>query len=130
MAVDLEIVIDASAAVCYLRRERGWEKFPEHIPGGVMSVVNYAEVVQRILREHSDAPARVQTLVDAGLRLIDADTSLALAAAELEQPTRSQGVSVADRFCLALGMTRNSPVLTADRPWKSLGLPVDIRLLR
>ena len=128
--MDPEVVIDASAAICYLRRERGWENVPQYLPIGIMSAVNYAEVFQRTLREHANAEARVQVLIDSGLRLIDADAALARTAAELESRTRGQGVSLADRFCLALAMTRGSPVLTADRPWAALGFPIDIRLLR
>jgi ribonuclease VapC len=126
----VETVIDASAALCYVRRERGWENFPAYLPLGVMSVVNYAEVVQRLLRENANGTARAQALLDAGLRLADADHDAAVSAAALEGATRRQGVSLADRFCLSLGIRRGLPVLTADRPWDDLGLPVEIKLLR
>ncbi|MBS0470903.1 MAG: PIN domain-containing protein [Proteobacteria bacterium] len=128
--MDSEIVIDASVALCYLRRERGWEGVPQHLPIASMSVVNYAEVFQRLLRESADAGPRAQLLIDMGLRLIDADPVLARAAAELEAPTRGQGISLADRFCIALAMLRQVPLLTADKPWAALGLGIDIRLLR
>jgi ribonuclease VapC len=126
----VETVIDASAAVCYIRRERGWDNFPPYLPLGIMSVVNYAEVVQRLLRENANGETRAQALLDAGLLLIDADRDVAVAVAMLEGTTRQQGVSLADRFCLALAMSRKLPVLTADRPWDALGLPVEIKLLR
>ena len=130
MALDSEIVIDASSALCFLRRERGWEDFPQHIPIGIMSVLNYTEVVQRLLRDGPDGEARATLLVEFGLRLIDVDLQTALGAARLEGPTRRQGVSLADRICLALGLDRGLAVLTADRAWASLGLAIDIRLLR
>ncbi|MEJ1969176.1 MAG: type II toxin-antitoxin system VapC family toxin [Rhizomicrobium sp.] len=125
-----EIVIDASSAVCFLRCERGWENFFEYLPGSIMSVVNYAEVVQRLLRDDPVAELRASGLVGSGLKLVDLDLDTALAAARLEGSTRSQGVSLADRVCLALAMGRKLPVLTADKPWTELSLPVDIKLLR
>jgi PIN domain nuclease of toxin-antitoxin system len=128
--LDGEIVIDASVALCYLRRERGWEDVPKHLAIASMSVVNYAEVFQRLLRERADAEPLVQLLIDMGLRLIDADPVLARAAAELETPTRGLGISLADRFCIALAMLRQVPLLTADKPWAALRLGIDIRLLR
>lgn len=38
--------------------------------------------------------------------------------------------ALADRACLALALDRDLPVLTADRVWTQLGLPLDIRLIR
>jgi ribonuclease VapC len=130
VALDDEIVIDSSSALCFLLRERGWEAFPDYVPTGIMSVINYAEVVQRLLREDANAELRAGALVVAGLRLIDVDLDAALGAARLENVTRKQGISLGDRICLALGIDRKLPVLTADKPWKDLGLPVEIRLLR
>ena len=130
MALDSEIVIDASAALCFLQRERGWEGFLNFAPFGVMCVVNYAEVVQRLLRYDPGGEARAEALTRFGLRLIDAKLDLAVAAAKLEAPTRSQGVSLGDRFCLAFAMERKAAVLTTDKPWKHLGLPIEIEFLR
>jgi PIN domain nuclease of toxin-antitoxin system len=95
-----------------------------------MCVVNYAEVVQRLLRYDADGEMRARSLIDFGLRLVDAGIDVALGAARLETPTRSQGISLGDRFCLAFAMERKAPVLTTDKPWKSLGLPIELRFLR
>ncbi len=130
MALDAEIVIDSSSALCFLLRERGWEAFPAYVPNGIMSVVNYAEVVQRLLRDDPDAELRAGVLVVAGLRLIDVDLDVALGAARLEHGTRSQGIPMGDRICLALAIDRKLPVLTADKPWRELNLPVEVRLIR
>jgi PIN domain nuclease of toxin-antitoxin system len=130
MALDGETVIDSSSALCFLLRERGWEVFSDFVPAGIMSVVNYAEVVQRLLREDANAELRAGALVVAGLRLIDVDLDVAIGAARLESSTRKQGISLGDRICLALGIERKLPVLTADKPWKDLRLPVEIKLLR
>jgi PIN domain nuclease of toxin-antitoxin system len=56
---------------------------------------------------------------------VDADT-----AAKLWPQTRRCGLSLADRACLSLGLRLNLPVLTCDRAWAGLALPLEIQLLR
>jgi PIN domain nuclease of toxin-antitoxin system len=51
-------------------------------------------------------------------------------AGDLVRQTRAFGLSLGDRACLALGMELGAPVYTADRAWKKLGLPVQIRVIR
>jgi ribonuclease VapC len=48
----------------------------------------------------------------------------------LHAETRRTGVSLGDRFCLALARELSLPALTADRRWKDLGLGVEIQLIR
>jgi len=51
-------------------------------------------------------------------------------AGRLWQQTRQLGLSLGDRACLSLGHNLQAPVLTADRAWTTLDLPVIIHLLR
>jgi PIN domain nuclease of toxin-antitoxin system len=39
-------------------------------------------------------------------------------------------LSLADRACLSQGLRLNLPVLTCDRAWAGLALPLEIQLLR
>jgi ribonuclease VapC len=55
---------------------------------------------------------------------------LAFQAAALKASTRFLGLSFADRACLALGQMRNLPVITGDRNWLKLQLPVERILFR
>ena len=130
MALDPEIVVDASSALAFLLREPGWQDAPRHFSRGIMLSINYAEVVQRARRYGGNGDLCEPILRGKGLTFIDTDMATAHAAGELELTTRGQGISLADRFCIALAMRRKCPLLTTDRAWKELGLPVDLRMLR
>ena len=58
------------------------------------------------------------------------DPAQATVAGGLVASTRSVGLSLGDRACLALAMLLKAPVYTTDRLWKKLHLGVEIRLLR
>jgi hypothetical protein len=55
---------------------------------------------------------------------------LALLAASLVTSTKEFGLSLGDRACLALAMSRGLPVLTTESRWERVALPVDVRLIR
>jgi PIN domain nuclease of toxin-antitoxin system len=54
----------------------------------------------------------------------------AAAAPSLASAGKPLGLSLADRCCLALAVTRRQPVLTADAAWRSLTADIDIVLIR
>ena len=37
---------------------------------------------------------------------------------------------IAERACLSLGMRLDIPILTSDRVWVTLGLPLDVQVIR
>jgi PIN domain nuclease of toxin-antitoxin system len=128
--VQTEHVVDASAALAFLLGETGGDVVAPCLPGGLISAVNLAEVAQRCWRLGHDPTPYVDRLTGAGLRVVAADMLAARLAADLERLTRPYGLSLADRFCLALALDRSLPVLTSDRPFQQLGLPISIILIR
>jgi PIN domain nuclease of toxin-antitoxin system len=62
--------------------------------------------------------------------VIDVTADRALGAGRIHERTRGRGISMGDRFCLALAEELGLPVVTGDRRWKDLGLPLDVRLIR
>ncbi len=122
-------VLDASAVLAFLHRERGGDVAARHLVSAVVSTVNWSEVLQKAL-SRGVAPARVRQLEMVGLELAQFTPLQAALAADLWFATRSAGLSLADRACLALGMDRHLPVLTADRRWSELGLDLEIASIR
>ena len=54
----------------------------------------------------------------------------AAVAASFRPATRYLNCSFADRACLATGLTRGLPVVTADRDWATVDLGVEVVIFR
>ena len=123
------IVLDASAILAVIIGEPGQEKLsPSLLADAVISTVNLAEV-QGKLESLGWTPDEAWEDSTGLLReAIPFTEPHARAAGELLAQTRSLGLSLGDRACLALGIALNAPVYTADRTWKKLkpGIPIHV----
>jgi PIN domain nuclease of toxin-antitoxin system len=113
-----------------LHKELGADSVAEKLPNAVISTVNLAEVVTKLVDAGmplDEARNAVDTL---GLRYLSFEASTAFQVAGLHKHTRSLGLSLGDRACLATGAEQNMPVVTAERSWSNLTAGVDIELIR
>jgi ribonuclease VapC len=129
-------VLDASALLCYSQREPGWERVRDALlQGATIGAANWAEVLSWHVLRGSDPQVVALELANQGLlgqllHVYPLDDALARETARLHRLTRSAGLSLADRACLALGRHLRRPVLTTDRAWKKLRLGVKIEVVR
>ena len=96
----------------------------------LITSVNWAEVLQKSLSAGVEAKGLRQELQALGLAVEPFSAGDADTAALLWPQTRNLGLSLADRACLSLALRLNLPVLTCDRIWAELTLPLRIQLLR
>ncbi len=109
------IVVDSSAVLAYLQDEPGADLVRASLQdGGVISAVNWSEVTQKVRRTDAWELART-LLLGFPLQIVSVTTDDAEAAAALW--TTGSTLSLADRFCIALGARLQLPVLSADREW-------------
>lgn len=123
-------VLDASALLAYLQDEPGSDQVEAVLPAAVISSVNWAEVVQKSIAAGAHVDGMGEDLEALGLEILPFTAEEAEIAARLWQQTRQYGLSLGDRACLGLGFRLKASVLTADRIWTALNLPVTVQSIR
>jgi PIN domain nuclease of toxin-antitoxin system len=125
-------VWDASALLSLLLREPGADKLASRLPEAAMSAVNLAEVAAKLLEVGGAPEMTRQVLQGLPIEIHELTEDQAYRTAELRASTKSLGLSLGDRACLALASSLDLPALTADRAWLELGsgLGVAVELAR
>ena len=124
-------MLDSSAVLAIIYGERGADKLtPELLANAVMSSVNLAEVHSKLVASGWDTEQAWEDCVGVVDRILPFTMDHARRTGNLIPKTRSPGLSLGDRACLALALEQNAPVYTADRSWKSLKLPIPVHVIR
>ena len=125
-------ILDASALLALLQGEPGGELVRPILADAAISALNLAEIVGHFAR-HGVSERDIRSVLDPlPVERVPFDEALAYAAGLLLPSTRSAGLSLGDRACLALAGRLGVKVLTSDRAWKPLGgtLGIDVELIR
>lgn len=127
------IVLDTSALLAILHEEPGADtvtKRLESLDTFAMSTVNASEAYGKLLARGVGS-AEAWEAVTASVPLLEPfDDEQARITGQLLPRTRSLGLSLGDRACLALAIVLKAPVYTADRAWKTLKVGVAIHVIR
>lgn len=126
----MSTVFDSSALLAVVFRERGAEAAAGALNGAMISAVNAAEVVSRLVDSGTGAADARAVLLAFGLTIQPFDAALAIDAGLLRAATRALGLSLGDRACMALARRERARVITADRSWARLDIGVEIALIR
>lgn len=124
-------VLDSSALLAVSKGERGAEFAIELINSKdcVISSVNMAEVATRLLDLGLPAHELQRAVAQFGVDVIDFNQEQALACAALRPLTKSAGLSLGDRACLALAKLMDGIAVTADQAWQDVQISAGVKVL-
>jgi PIN domain nuclease of toxin-antitoxin system len=126
----MSVILDASAALALLLKEPGSESVAAVLGDAAISSVNMAEVYSKCADRGLDLEVVKNLFAGLGVEVLSFSDRHALVAGQLRMQTRSSGLSLGDRACLATGIVEEGRVVTADRVWLTLGLDIEITSIR
>jgi ribonuclease VapC len=100
--------------------------------GAMVCAGNLAEVVTVLVRGGTPLDRAMALVANLPVACHDLDFDLAMCCGALFAETRSAGLSLGDRMCLALALREGIPAMTADRAWSAVAqaIGVDVKLIR
>lgn len=123
-------VVDASALLAAIHKERGGDIVEQNIDRCIISAVNWSEVLQKLEHANIDIVQIESALKALGLEVLYFTDEDAHIASKLWASSKLLGLSLADRACLATGIRLNTKVITADKVWAKMALDIEICLIR
>jgi PIN domain nuclease of toxin-antitoxin system len=125
-----KIVLDSSALLAFINGEPGAEVVVQSLSQAVISAINLSEVVAKLVDREVPESVIQRFVAELRVKVVPVDQEQAVTAGLLRLQTKSIGLSLGDRICLALALQQDCPVLTSDRAWGLVDLGIEIRLIR
>ncbi len=114
------VVLDASALLALLLGEPGAEKVKAALDGALLGAVNLAEIVSHYAKLGASRSDIETLLAPLPIRMVPVDAGLSYDAGMLRPLTLKGGLSLGDRYCLALARREGVAALTAERRWRDI----------
>jgi ribonuclease VapC len=123
-------VLDSSAVLAVLNDEPGADAVSAILDDALISTVNYAEIVGKLVERGSSYSQAQAALRVIALTTVDFDIALARRTGALRAETMRRGLSLGDRACLSLAEREGVAAVTGDRSWVGAVSSVEVRLIR
>ena len=123
------VVIDASVILQVANREHGYESVIPFLPTGLVSAVNLAESVNKLIRDGARAVAE-EALRPLIWNVVPFTAEQAWEVGRMRERAGKMELSLGDLACLAAGRCLGHSVLTNDGDWLAVDFGVTIQLGR
>lgn len=123
-------VYDSSALLAIILGEPGADVASANIANAMVSSANLAETFSRAEDKGIPMDKTERFLMGKEVQFVDFDSDLARVVGTMRTKTRSRGLSLGDRACIALALRERATIVTADRVWAELDLPCKVELIR
>ena len=104
-------VLDASAVLALLFEETGADVIRMRVRGALISTVNLAEVLAKLVDKGVPIVEAARAVDMLGMEAVPLSIKQAELSGVLRSATRSAGLSLGDRACLALARDRGLPAV-------------------
>lgn len=127
-----DVVLDTSAILALFFKEPGASVVIDLIEGAAVSANIIAEIATKLSDEGVSQSDIVATIEGCGFVVYPVTFTDAIAIGALRPLTKSAGLSLGDRSCLALAAKLKLPAITADKAWATIAdaVGVEVRLIR
>lgn len=127
---DKPYVLDASAVLAAFFDEPGAGLVAERMAGALFSAVNLTEVIAKLVDRGLPADRILDIMAQLDVEVVPLDAAQAAVAGLLRAETRAAGLSLGDRACLALAVSRGGIAVTANRAWADLAIGAEVEVVR
>lgn len=125
-----KMALDASALIALIYQEKGHQIVTDALEQSVISAVNLSEVIAYMVKKQVVTKQIMDALVDLAIPVVNFDAEQCFIAGQLIKQTSPFGLSFGDRACLALALHKKHHIITADKAWNKLDLPIEIIQIR
>ena len=126
-----KFILDSSAFLALINKEEGSEIVANLLKDTIISSVNVAEIVAKLVEQFNMAEEDIEKVLNIGFEEKAFDHKQAALSGIIRNKTKKLGLSLGDRACLALGISLGLPVLTADKNWSKIEeLDLVIKIIR
>ena len=123
------IVLDASVLIALARGEAIAVSILDLLSHSCVSSINATEMIQKLNQYGVQGEKAFEMLEQSGLHLYGIERQDVYYAAKIYKTTKAYGLSIADRFCLALAKRLDARVYTADRAWLKVAKVLDLEII-